>query len=113
MPARTSLARHPDDTPLSSVWAGGASKAERFDWAWLVPRVIHPTKVAIIEAMLWIDRPISASELEKVFEGQIGLGVASYHVKELAKMGVLVRVGERQVRGALQVFYVVHDRLLF
>lgn len=81
-----------------------------FDWAWLVPRLVHPIKVAIVEAMLWIDRPISASELEKVFDGEIGLGLVSYHMKELAKLGAIAKVGERQVRGALQNFYFFPDR---
>lgn len=83
-----------------------------FDWAWLVPRVIHPVKVAIIEAMAYIERPISAVELEKVFEEEIGLGVASYHMKELARHGAVVKVGERQVRGAVQHFYSFPEQVL-
>ncbi len=76
-----------------------------FDWGALVPRIVHPLKVAIVEAVLWIDGPISASELEKVFEKRFSLSVVSYHMKKLAEAGVLAKVGERQVRGALQHFY--------
>jgi hypothetical protein len=37
-------------------------QGKTFDWCTLIPLVLHPTKVLIIEAMAWIDRPLSASE---------------------------------------------------
>jgi hypothetical protein len=57
----------------------------RFDWMSLVPRVVHPLKVAIVEALLWIDQPLSASDLSKVFDREFSLGLVSYHLKELRK----------------------------
>lgn len=77
----------------------------QFDWAALVPHFVHPVKVTIIEAMLWIGQPLSASELAKVFFGEYDLSLISYHVVKLAQAGVLEQVRERQVRGALQRFY--------
>jgi hypothetical protein len=78
---------------------------EPFDWAMLVPRVVHPLQVAIVEALWWIDRPLSASELELVFVHQFGLSLISYHVQQLRKAGALEEVGREQVRGALKRLY--------
>lgn len=77
------------------------------DWEALVGPLIHPTKVLIIEAMLCINCPLSARDLERVFEKRLGLSMSavSYHMKELAKLGVLTLVEKRPVRGAWQKFY--------
>lgn len=77
----------------------------RFDWAGLVPRFVHPLKVAIIEAMVWVDEPLSATDLTNAFLGEFHLSLVSYHLTGLAKAGAVEQVGERQVRGALQRFY--------
>jgi hypothetical protein len=77
----------------------------RVGWCALIGPLIHPTKVLIIETLLWIDRPMSASEFEKVFGGAPNLGVTSYHLRSLASLGVLERVGKRRVRGAWEKFY--------
>jgi hypothetical protein len=76
-----------------------------FDWEALVPLVAHPTKVAVIEAMTYIGRPLSASMLREVFNWEWTLSRVSYHVTTLAKFGVLIKVGERPVRGAMERFY--------
>lgn len=78
---------------------------DQFDWGALVPHVLHPLKVAIIEAMLWIELPLSAKELDRVFDEGAGLSLISYHVRTLAKMDVIEIVEERPVRGALQRLY--------
>jgi hypothetical protein len=82
-----------------------SGSGRQFDWLSLVPRVVHPLKVAIIEALLWIDRPLSASDLAKIFGGEFSLGVVAYHLKELEKVGVTDVVGDRQVRGAQEKFH--------
>lgn len=76
-----------------------------FNWAALVPLVIHPMRVAIIEALLWIDEPLSASDIRKMSDKDYSLGYICYHVKELAKGGVIKKVGQRKVRGATEKFY--------
>jgi hypothetical protein len=76
-----------------------------FDWAKLVPQVVHPLRVATVEALRWINQPLSPSELHEVFDGEFGLSLVSYHVNVLADSGVLVEVGNRQARGARQTFY--------
>lgn len=75
------------------------------DWDGLVSRLLHDTQILIIETLKWIDQPLSASELESVFYGTIGLSSVSYHVGRLAELCVLEKTGERPVRGATEHFY--------
>jgi DNA-binding transcriptional ArsR family regulator len=84
----------------------GSDLAE-VNWDVLIGPLIHPTRVAIIEAMLWIGWPLSARELEQVFGKQSGLSMSavSYHLTSLANLGILELVEKRPVRGAWQKFY--------
>ena len=98
----------PTNCPPSSGRAGsGAISGDglQFQWDSLVPHFVHPIKVAIIEAMLWTGRPLSASELARIFLEEFDLSLVSYHLNKLAEAGVFVQVGERQVRGAVQRFF--------
>ncbi len=81
-------------------------KVHALDWEALVARSLHPTRLWIIEAMLRIGRPLSATELEGTF-GKENLGIASisYHLKILTKHGIVEEVRERKVRGATERFY--------
>jgi hypothetical protein len=79
---------------------------EQFRWDMLVPRVVHPLKVAIVEAMLWVDRPLSSTDLVKVMDDQeIYLSHVAYHVSKLVDVGALRPIRRRQVRGATETFY--------
>lgn len=78
---------------------------EALDWCALVSLIAHPSKVLIIEALVWIDRPLSASELSKVFDGNPSKGALSYHFNQLAEAGVLTYVGSEQARGAWKQLY--------
>jgi hypothetical protein len=80
---------------------------EKFDWESLVPRVLHPMQVEIIEAMVWIGRPLSASELRLVFEEAHGLSHVAYHVDRLADLKALRKAGGEQVRGTYKSYYVL------
>ena len=75
------------------------------DWDALIARLIHPTQLAVIEAMLWIDRPLSSAELVRIFDGEIVLSSVAYHVRRLADLGVLEQTGTRQVRGAIEHYF--------
>jgi hypothetical protein len=83
--------------------AGG--EPHPFDWAALVPRVIHPMRVQVVEALRWIGEPLSASDLTKVFDDRYELSFISYHVVELAKLKAIKIVRKREVRGATEKFY--------
>lgn len=67
-------------------------------------------QVAIVEAFLWIGEPLSAKDFSQMFAGQIdrsatGTSYMSYHVRQLAKVGVLEPDGTETVRGAVRRFY--------
>jgi Helix-turn-helix domain len=78
---------------------------EAFDWSVLVPRVVHPLKVAIVEGLLWVKEPLSATDFEKVLDGKFSLSLISYHLLTLQEAGALEVVRRRQVRGAVEKFY--------
>jgi hypothetical protein len=68
---------------------------------------VGPTPIhrAVIEAMAYIDRPLSASVMSEMFDWEWSLSRVSYHVTALARFGVLTKVEERPVRGAMEKFY--------
>jgi hypothetical protein len=75
-------------------------------WGALVPHVVHPAQVAAIEAMLWMERPLSCKELVDLLENKdFYLGLVSYHVRRLVKFGVILPVKRRQRRGATETYY--------
>ncbi|HEY5054412.1 MAG TPA: hypothetical protein VII45_13495 [Solirubrobacterales bacterium] len=80
-------------------------EGESFDWGTLVPLFAHPTKVALIEAMVFIGRPLSASGSMHMFDCKWNLSCVSYHMTSLAKAGVLTKVGEQRRRGAMESYY--------
>lgn len=73
---------------------------EQVGWDLLVPRLVNPAKVIIIEAMPWIDRPLSATELEQISGRDPGLQTLSYHLKNLEELGVLKVTAKRKARGS-------------
>ncbi|MGV1048559.1 MAG: hypothetical protein ACOYD4_08580 [Solirubrobacterales bacterium] len=82
-----------------------------FDWAALVPRVVHPARVAIIEAMRWIDRPISATEMVQMIEEAVSVSFMAYHFRVLAsrKIEAIEKVDQRYVRGAEEKYFQLRD----
>jgi Helix-turn-helix domain len=79
---------------------------EQFSWDVLVPHIVHPLKVSIVEALWWIGEPLSATDLMKVIgDEKYGLSHISYHMVKLANAGAIEVVGSRPVRGSLEKFY--------
>jgi DNA-binding transcriptional ArsR family regulator len=76
-----------------------------FSWEALVPLLVHPVKVTIIEAMSWVDQPLSATDLDRILHGHAGVSLLSYHLRKLAELGAIERVRQEPVRGAVQTFY--------
>jgi len=72
------------------------------DWGAFVPLTVHPTKVGIAEALRWIGRPLSASELKTIFCGQQSAGSIGHHLRQMVKWGALEPAGVRRLetRGA-------------
>lgn len=90
---------------IESAGEAAEAPAPDFGWSAIVP-LVHPMKVAIIEAMHHIGRPMSATDLHRSLgrEGG-GLSYLSYHVRTLAEAGVIVKVAESKGRGAKEKFY--------
>jgi len=85
---------------------GGAPDDAADVWGRLVPYVIHPAKVAAIEAMLWMKQPLSCNQLVNLFDNDdLYLSLVSYHVGQLVKFSVVRRTGSCQRRGATETFY--------
>jgi predicted transcriptional regulator len=79
---------------------------QSFDWDALVSRIIHQTKVVVIEALWRMGRELSANEITEMLDSpEYSLGNISYHLRTLAAKGVLVAKRQRQVRGAIEKFY--------
>ncbi|HEY5815243.1 MAG TPA: hypothetical protein VIS95_02770 [Solirubrobacterales bacterium] len=78
---------------------GDEEQADDFYWDGAAARVLHPVRVEIIEAMRWIDRPLSAIDLVYVFEGkQLGLWI-EHHLRCLVKLRIAVEENDGQGTG--------------
>lgn len=60
-----------------------------FDWASLVARSLHPVEVQIIEAMQWLDQPLSASDLSQLFDEAVPWALLCRHLRRLTKLGAI------------------------
>lgn len=93
--------------------SGRPSPRITLDWQVLVPRLIHSTKVLIIEAMLWIERPLSATELEKIARGTIAISTFTYHLDHLVEaeaLEVITKLKARRSQGAKkEKFYFLRE----
>ncbi len=75
-------------------------------WAELAVKLLHPIQLQIIEALIWIDMPLSASELVEVFHREHRLSSIGYHVRRLYWLGALKPVGARNPkRGSKEKLY--------
>ncbi len=74
-------------------------------WEELIDLHFNPHKVAIIEAMLWIEQPLSAAELQRILKNKEPLSTTAYHIRALARLGALDLVSEEKVRGRLKKSY--------
>lgn len=93
-------------TPVEPAENGHDGGEARLDWGALLSRSVHPTRLWIIEAMRIIDQPLSASELERIFDRKQSTSAISYHMNTLAKIGIVKQVGMQQVRGTWKRLYV-------
>lgn len=79
---------------------------ERFLWESLIPRLLSPVRVAIIEAIRCIGRPLTANDLAMMFfRPDYYLARMDYHLKAMAKHGALEKIESRSVRGAKEHYY--------
>jgi DNA-binding transcriptional ArsR family regulator len=77
------------------------------NWEAIAKNALHPLRIAILEQMLSNPPEGDPGWSAKTLIPALGasLGDVSYHVRALRDAGLLVEVGRRQVRGAVQTFY--------
>jgi predicted transcriptional regulator len=81
---------------------------KRFDWSRVIDSHVHEVKVAVIEALNWIGGPLSAKELWLIFGPQrYPYPTVAFHVKALAKAGLVQQTDARQARGSSEKYYVL------
>jgi DNA-binding transcriptional ArsR family regulator len=74
------------------------------DWEMLISRPAHPTKVALIEALQYLDQELSATEVAELFGGAELSGI-SYHLDSLAEIEILTQTRHRRVNGVVEKLY--------
>lgn len=80
--------------------------ATDFCWGSLVASTVHPVKVAIVEALLWIHEPLSATELTESFgHNDYNPDTVLYHLKGLVQLDVIDVTARRHARGARENFF--------
>lgn len=77
------------------------------DWERLARAETHPLRIKLLQAIDKASKPCSPVKLSKAFDAP--LGTVSYHVKELAKAGLIEVVEEVPRRGAMEHLYAMKD----
>lgn len=79
-----------------------------FDWSAVVPRIVNPTKIAIIELLCRERRPLSATKMLGLLDDpELTVSRLDYHCKTLHRAGVICVVGSSSQGAANEVFYVL------
>jgi hypothetical protein len=65
----------------------GDEQPNDFCWECLIARLLHPIQVGIIEALRWLETPLSVRDLER-----IGAGTRlAWHLERLGELDVVRR----------------------
>ena len=75
-----------------------------FSWDELVPLLVHPLRVSIIEALRHVGEPLSTADLQRIIEDDCSLSVISYHLVTLARVEAVIVVRQPRL-GATERFY--------
>jgi hypothetical protein len=67
--------------------------------------LLHPAQIAIVEACLGIEEPLSATLLAELFEHDFKLNLIAYHVRRLSERGVLHKLDGRIVGDTIERLY--------
>lgn len=78
-------------------------------WEACLRQFVHPLKVSIVEALLWVELPLAPKFIDEMTDDECDIHLASYHMRTLAEAGILEEDHQRHVRGALQTFYRLAD----
>jgi hypothetical protein len=92
------ISKTPNATPHSTPPSSGGNREgldsqawdEQFIWTSLVPRLVHPTKLAIIKALIEAGNPLSVNDLIPLLPSVEGNEeLVRYHANAMTKVGVL------------------------
>lgn len=91
----------PQSTPPSSIGSGGGADGsagdEQYIWRSLVPRLVHPARLQIVEALIHHGEPMGVEDLAPLVSSAEGnTDLVRYHAKTMIQAGALEVVGERQ-----------------
>jgi hypothetical protein len=71
-------------------------------WAALAARALHPAYVEIIEALRWIDRPLTGTDLVRVLQGQrVGLRIER-RLQQLARLSAVAAEDDGETRAPVK-----------
>lgn len=71
----------------------------------MAARILHPAYVEIIEALRWIDRPLTGTDLVRVLQGQrVGLRVER-RLQQLARLGAVAPENDEETRSPMRRAY--------
>ncbi len=77
----------PQSSPPPSAADAGSAGDERFVWEVLVPRLLYPARLTIIQTLLERRQPLALAELAEA--AAITIEHARYHCKAMGDAGVL------------------------
>lgn len=90
----------------SGAEATAGEEQAAYVWRVCVPRLIPALKVTIIEALLFMEQPLSATQLVALLDrSDCYLSLLSYHLGTLREARVIELIESRSVRGAKEHFY--------
>jgi DNA-binding transcriptional ArsR family regulator len=78
--------------------------ARAIDWEHVGRATLHGTKIKILEHLVAAGTDVSPREISEAIG--VSLGATSYHVRQLAEMGLIDLSRTEPRRGALAHFYV-------
>lgn len=101
--------------PRGGVVSGESGQGAGFCWAALVARVLHPMDVQIIEAMEWVEEPLSAGDLTQLFDGKPSWALMGRHMRRLTKLEAIEPSETPTMRNVTDIRYRLvrrprHDR---
>lgn len=75
-------------------------------WECLVPHLVHPVKLAIIEALLAVGEPLSPQEITAMLQDAgLYLSMIWYHLRRLEEAGIVEAVNDRGTGRSEQFFF--------
>ncbi len=83
----------------------GGSEPLPFSWEELVPLLIHPLRVTIIETLRYVGEPLSSADLRKTLYERYALSLISYHLLSLARVGAVAVVDQNKSSDATENLY--------